>query len=109
MSVPLGARVSGSLAAPGARAEPCALARVSRVGRAMGGRLGIHLAVCPGDEGAAGARARLVSMRVGAWADRLSRFEPGSQLTALNAERGPSASVPPTLAAALAWAREASG
>jgi thiamine biosynthesis lipoprotein len=77
--------------------------------RAMGGRLGIHVAHPAGDADAdAAARdARLVAGRVRAWSRILTRHDPTSPLMRLNADSRATVPVRPTLAAALAWAADA--
>ncbi len=72
----------------------------------MGGRVSVHIS-------ASAAPTRLerdadrVLDRLDAWARRLSRFEPASELTRLNAAPGGSVPVGPTLTAVLDWARTA--
>jgi thiamine biosynthesis lipoprotein len=74
----------------------------------MGGELGIHLAIA--DESALAA-ARVdgtrVAARVRAWARRLTRHDPDSDLMRANADPHGDVAVRPTLAAALRWAAEA--
>jgi thiamine biosynthesis lipoprotein len=75
----------------------------------MGGELGVHVAV---RDTAALARADLDAIRVGArvtaWAGRLTRHDPSSDLMRANADPRPVLPVRPTLAAALGWAADAS-
>jgi thiamine biosynthesis lipoprotein len=75
----------------------------------MGGELGVHVAV---RDTAGLARADVDAIRVGArvtaWAGRLTRHDPASDLMRANADPRPTLSVPPTLAAALGWAADAS-
>lgn len=70
--------------------------------RLMGGGVSVH---------ATGVRTpgelEAVLSRLAAWASRLTRFDPGSELMRLNATPGGRATVGPTLAAVLDWAREA--
>ncbi len=78
----------------------------------MGGTVGVYLR--PVDGGmttAADARraARSTLGRIGAWADRLTRFTTTSDLARLNASPAARVAVRPTLAAALDWARMAEG
>ena len=47
--------------------------------------------------------------RIAAWAKRLTRFEPTSELMRLNAAGAASVRVGPTLTAVLDWARELEG
>jgi thiamine biosynthesis lipoprotein len=91
-----------------APAPLAALAHTEHAARAMGGRLGIHLACAAGDADAAARDARLVAGRVPAWSRILTRRDPGSPLMRLNADPRPTVPVRPTLAAALAWAADAS-
>ena len=96
-----------SVAAAGVRlAEP--LVHVSHLDQAIGGRLGVHVAVPPADEPAAEVLARLVARRIRSWARHLSRFEAASQLTALNDDRRTLLPLRPTIAETLEWAGEAS-
>lgn len=79
-------------------------------GPLMGGTGAIDLTLGPGagseDLADALRLGRSVARRLGAWADRLSRFRPASDLSRLNA--GPAVGrARPTLAAVLAWAIEA--
>ena len=87
-------------------------ALVSVVTGMMGGTVGVH--VRPVDDGVAAAAdarraARSTLRRLGAWADRLTRFTETSDLARLNASAGVRAPVRPTLAAVLDWARQAEG
>jgi thiamine biosynthesis lipoprotein len=93
---------------PEAPAPLAALAHTEHAARAMGGRLGIHVACAAGDADAAARDARLVAGRVLAWSRILTRHDPGSPLMRLNADPRPTVPVRPTLAAALAWAADAS-
>jgi thiamine biosynthesis lipoprotein len=82
------------------------------VERAMlGGLVGIHL--YPGPAADAEVRARLhadrLLDRMEAWAARLTRFSPTSDLVRLNAWPSTRAPVRPTLAAVMDWGREAQG
>jgi len=77
----------------------------------MGGRLRIDVAAARGgrlDATQARDAAALVAGRVDAWAARLTRFDPASDLSRLNASADPVVTVGPTLAAVLAWAERAS-
>ena len=85
---------------------------VSVVRPLMGGTVGVH--VRPADGGmTASIEARRAAGsivgRLGAWADRLTRFSETSDLTRLNATRSRRVPVRPTLAATLDWARQAEG
>jgi thiamine biosynthesis lipoprotein len=99
-------------AAPGATHTPTAattaLPRAMNLSRAMGGGLGIHVAVTHhADLPAAEADAARVAARVRAWAGRLTRHDPDSDLMRANADPDGATRVRPTLAAALRWAAEA--
>jgi thiamine biosynthesis lipoprotein len=72
----------------------------------MGGRVGIHLRA-GGEPAAAELDARRTLAALRTWAGRLTRFDPASELSGLNADPGPEASVGPTLAALLDWGRAA--
>lgn len=80
------------------------LVRVVDRGVAMGGRLEVHLAVEPARAGLAAADAARVVRRIRSWATPLSRHEPSSALTVLNADPRSDVPVRPALAAALAAA-----
>lgn len=87
---------------------PAALPRAVNRSRAMGGGLGVHVAVA--DEAAVvGAEldAARVAARVRAWAGRLTRHDPSSDLMRMNADRRTSAPIRPTLASVLRWAADA--
>jgi FAD:protein FMN transferase len=73
----------------------------------MGGLLEVAITVEPERRAAAAEAARRAAQRIQAWASRLTRFSPDSDLWALNARRGPEVPVRPTLAAALRWAADA--
>ncbi len=74
----------------------------------MGGQVSVHLRGVP--MGVAGADpAERVLDRIAAWAHRLTRFEPTSDLMRLNGAGGASVRVGPTLTAVLDWARELEG
>ncbi len=87
--------------------EPLPLEHTSHAARAMGGRLGVHVATVPGDGAAAARDARRVAERVVAWSRLLTRHEPGSPLMRLNDDPVAVVPVRPTLGAALAWADDA--
>lgn len=75
---------------------------------AMGGTVSIRIASLPGSAATAANAAARVAHRVGRWAARLTRFDPGSELSRLNAEEEASTSVVgPTLVAVLDWAERA--
>ena len=97
----VGGSAAPTLARPGLR-------RAVDRSRAMGGQLGIHVAVAD-DAGLASAEhdARRVAARVRAWAIRLTRHAPTSDLMLANADPRPSVPIGPTLAAALHWAEAA--
>lgn len=80
--------------------------------RLMGGTVGIHLRPVDGTMRAAGDARRAADStlrRLGAWADRLTRFTATSDLARLNTARVGRVPVRPTLAAVLDWARIAEG
>jgi thiamine biosynthesis lipoprotein len=72
----------------------------------MGGQVSVHVrdAADPASLQLAGGR---VLDRLETWARRLSRFEPASELSLLNAAPGDAVAVGPTLTAVLDWARTA--
>lgn len=88
--------------------DTAATSVISVVGRRMGGQLGVY--VRPG-VGVAAETARCdaarVAGRIGAWADRLTRFTDRSDLARLNADPSASVTVRPTLAELLEWSRRA--
>ena len=75
--------------------------------RAMGGRLGIHVAGVGAGGDVAERDARRTAARVVAWARLLTRHEDDSHLAHLNDDPRRRVPVPPTLGAALAWAADA--
>ena len=81
------------------------LVHLAEIGLAMGGRLGIHVATTPERADEAVADARRSADRVRAWAEILTRHDPGSALSRLNRDPRPAVPVGPTLAAALDWGR----
>lgn len=81
---------------------------LSVVTRCMGGQLGVHVRPGVGVAGEAARRdASRVACRIGAWAERLTRFSDRSDLAGLNADPSTSVAVRPTLAALLEWSRRA--
>lgn len=73
----------------------------------LGGRVGIHLrAASPEHLAAARAGSRVLD-RLEAWAGRLTRFDPASELSRLNAAASSTVSIGPTLGAILDWSRAA--
>lgn len=83
---------------------------VTRRAALMGGWVGIHLRTwgsAPTLEAQAERDADRVLRRIERWADRLTRHSPTSELSALNASPSGTATVRPTLAAALDWGRAA--
>ena len=105
---------TGVTAAPGTSAasqmelSETPLPRAVHRSRAMGGGLGIHVAVAgAADVPAAEVDAAHVADRVRAWAGRLTRHDPASDLMRANADPGVDVAVRPTLAAALRWAADA--
>ena len=94
--------------AAGATSALATLPRAVNRSRAMGGGLGVHVAVA--DSTAlhpAELDAARVAARVGAWAGRLTRHDPSSDLMRANADPRGAMPVRPTLAAALRWAADA--
>jgi thiamine biosynthesis lipoprotein len=82
-------------------AEPLRLERDLEFG-AMGGRVRLHVACRPEQVADAERDLRHVAGRIGAWAGRLTRFSPDSDLSALNRRAGAAESaVRPTLWAVL--------
>ena len=99
----------GATALAAAPASPSAtLPRAVNRSRAMGGELGIHVAVAD-DTALATAEpdAARVASRVRAWAGRLTRHDAASDLMRANADPHGATPVRPTLAAALRWAADA--
>lgn len=98
----------GTTAASPATGSGTTLPRAVHRSRAMGGGLGIHLAVAgTADVPSAEADAARVADRVRAWAGRLTRHDPASDLMRANADPRLDVVVRPTLAAALRWAADA--
>ena len=103
-----GAATPGTMAAWQETGSATTLPRVVHRSRAMGGGLGIHLAVVgAADVSTAEADAAHVADRVRAWAGRLTRHDPASDLMRTNADPSLDLAVRPTLAAALRWAADA--
>lgn len=73
----------------------------------MGGMLRVAVATDPASVEPAARAAEMVGRRVTAWANRLTRFSPESDLSRLNAAAAAAVRVRPTLGSALAWARTA--
>lgn len=71
----------------------------------MGGTLTVAINADDGRRHEAAEACRRAANRVNAWARRLSRFEPESDLSQLNATASTHARVRPTLAATLQWAQ----
>jgi len=74
----------------------------------MGGRVSVHAR--PSSEGTPDDTARAVRVtlrRIATWAGRLTRFDPASELSRLNAAPAARVDVGPTLTAALDWGRGA--
>jgi len=98
----------GDLEAPWADRDPRDL--VSRTEALMGGHVGIHVIPAAGwSPGAAGTAADMLLRRIGAWAARLTRFDPASELSRLNGDSRRDVPVGPTLAELLDWGRQAEG
>ena len=100
---------TSQFAFPPAAADAAAPAtrHVSNESLAMGGSLAIHIEARPAEAGIAARDAALVAERVRAWAARLTRHDPTSELMRLNAELSRRVTAGPTLAACLAWSRDA--
>ena len=77
----------------------------------MGGAVGVHLypAAAAGVAGSARQDAERLLGRMEAWAARLTRYSPTSDLVRLNASPWRRVPVRPTLAEVLDWGREAQG
>ncbi|MBI3748080.1 MAG: FAD:protein FMN transferase [Chloroflexi bacterium] len=74
----------------------------------MGGRVSVHVRPVAGDAPEAGqAAASQALARIGAWADRLTRFDDTSELSRLNAAPAALVGIGPTLTAVLDWGRGA--
>jgi thiamine biosynthesis lipoprotein len=98
----------GTTAASPATGSGTTLPRAVHRSRAMGGGLGIHIAVAgTADVPSAEADAARVADRIRAWAGRLTRHDPASDLMRANADPRLDVVVRPTLAAALRWAADA--
>jgi len=95
--------VAGQATAAGTRHRPATtlIEPLTYSARAMGGRLVVHLAAVRSEEARARHDASTVQVRVGRWADRLSRHLTASELSALNAAAGATVPVGPTLAGAM--------
>jgi thiamine biosynthesis lipoprotein len=74
----------------------------------MGGRVSVHARpsadLAPDD---AARAVRVLLARIDAWAGRLTRFDPASELSRLNAAAGARVDVGPTVTAVLDWGRGA--
>ncbi len=95
------------------RVRPAATDHVSRTAPLMGGTVSIHLGLAdpfdPEERDRARGDADRVLLRLGAWADRLTRFAETSDLSRLNADPRAWVTVRPTLATLLDWGRQAEG
>lgn len=86
-------------------------AETSRVERgltfaAMGGSVRLHVACHPDQTGSADRDLRLAAARIEAWARRLTRFSPDSDLSVLNHHSSAAATtIRPTLCAVLRWSQ----
>lgn len=81
---------------------------VSASGDLMGGRVSVHVRTDPGTPMLAAGRAPdRVLARIEAWAARVTRFDAGSELSRLNADRAGLVDIGPTLTAVLDWGRGA--
>ena len=74
----------------------------------MGGEVAVHVIDEADPVRSAAAAARILD-RIEAWAGRLTRFDPASELMRLNASPDAEVPVGPTLTAVLDWARMAEG
>jgi thiamine biosynthesis lipoprotein len=101
--------MTGATAVTAAPISPAStLPRVVNRSRAMGGRLGVHVAVArDSDLAMAELDAARVAARVRAWAGRLTRHDAASDLMRANADSRGAVPIRPTLAAALRWAADA--
>ena len=88
--------------------EVLPLVSVSASRPMMGGDVSIH-AIDGADTALAAATMTRVLDRLEAWAARLTRFDPASELMRLNASPSSRVPVGPTLTAVLDWARTAEG
>ncbi len=87
---------------------PARFVRLSNRSRAMGGGLGVHVALADGaDVERAERDAARVAARARAWAGRLTRHDHDSDLMRANADPRRPAPIRPMLAAALLWAADA--
>lgn len=73
----------------------------------LGGRVGIHLRAATPDHLEVARAASRTLDRMEAWAARLTRFDPRSELSRLNASPTTTVAIGPTLGAVLDWARAA--
>ena len=80
---------------------------VSWSGHQMGGRTEVAILAETPRRAVASETARRAGQRIQAWANKLTRFDPKSDLSRLNGSTTLEATVAPTLASALAWARVA--
>jgi FAD:protein FMN transferase len=89
-------------------AAEAGLPAVSASAGLMGGRVSVHARPSAdlAPDGAARA-VRVVLARIDAWADRLTRFDPASELSRLNAAAGSHVAIGPTLTEVLDWGRGA--
>jgi thiamine biosynthesis lipoprotein len=84
---------------------------VSVVAGLMGGQVGVHIQPSRSRAGAtiAAREAGRALRRIEAWANRLTRYSPTSELSRLNDDPRSEVPIRPTLAAVLDWARSAEG
>jgi thiamine biosynthesis lipoprotein len=93
---------------PGPPKPGPALDWASAAANLMGGRVSVHVRPAPGTTPEAASRsASRVLARIAAWAGRLTRFDPASELSRLNASPAARVAAGPTLTAVLDWGRGA--
>ncbi|HEY6058289.1 MAG TPA: FAD:protein FMN transferase [Candidatus Limnocylindrales bacterium] len=74
----------------------------------MGGQVSVHVRPSSSLSASAADRAaRLILGRIEAWAARLTRFDPASELSRMNGAPTPTVGIGPTLTAVLDWGRGA--
>ncbi len=81
---------------------------VSARANLLGGGVSVHVRTAPDmPPGPAACAVRQTLARIAAWAGRLTRFDPASELSRLNAAAADQVAVGPTLTAVLDWGRGA--
>lgn len=102
------ARASASVRTPAPSPPVAPRPELVSVERPMlGGRVGIHLRAATPDHLEVARTASRTLDRMEAWAARLTRFDPRSELSRLNASPATTTVIGPTLGAVLDWARAA--